>query len=348
MFLVCPAIYVLIHTQCDVTVIADERRHSLRYGMKEIVTSVDADLYEVGDYKQPAVDDQRSLLPSEILDQYKSMTREVRKLTTSVVISPMRSSIWGRRITSSFSMWFSIFYLGSAHHVFILHVVQYLLSGVGASRLHSPCGSVSSIWGRRITSSFSMWFSIFYLGSVHHVVFILYVVQYLLSGVGASRLHSPHGSVSSIWGRRIMSSFSTWFSIFYLGSAHHVFKCFFSLYSFLLHVFSYNITPPQFRSSYRSVSTHFHVLITTSSSVFLSTWPNHLSLASLIFSLMFSTPALALIYFATFLIFSILFIPITLNHKRFFKNRTASIENEDAIQIYTAWVCCSHTYSFRI
>ena len=242
MFLVCPAIYVLVHTQCDVTVIADERRHSLRYGMKEIVTSVDADLYEVGDYKQPAVDDQRSLLPSEILDQYKSMTREVRKLTTSVVISPMRSSIWDRRITSSFSTWFSIFYLGSAHHVFILHVVQYLLSGVGPSRLHSPCGSVSSIWGRRITSSFSMWFSIFYLGSAHHV-FILHVVQYLLSGVGASRLHSPHGSV---------------------------FKCFFSLSSFLLHVFSYNITPPHFRSSYLSLSTHFHLLIFFSLSLHLS------------------------------------------------------------------------------
>ena len=60
------------------TVIADERRSSLRYGMKEIVTSVDADLYEVGDYKQPAIDDHRSLLPPEILDQYKSKTREVK------------------------------------------------------------------------------------------------------------------------------------------------------------------------------------------------------------------------------------------------------------------------------
>ena len=34
--------------------------------------------------------------------------------------------------------------------------------------------------------------------------------------------------------------------------------CIFYLYSFLLHVFSYNITPPQFRSSYLLVSTHFH------------------------------------------------------------------------------------------
>ena len=58
----------------------------------------------------------------------------------------------------------------------------------------------------------------------------------------------------------------------YLGSAHRV-----SSFRTSLHV--------SFRSSYLSVSTHFHVLITTSSSVFLSTWPNHLSLASLIFSL---------------------------------------------------------------
>ena len=35
--------------------------------------------------------------------------------------------------------------------------------------------------------------------------------------------------------------------------------CFFYLYLFLLHVFSYNITPTQFRSSYLSVSTHFHL-----------------------------------------------------------------------------------------
>ena len=41
---------------------------------------------------------------------------------------------------------------------------------------------------------------------------------------------------------------------------------------------------------------HFHVLISTSSSVFLSTWPNHLSLASLNLSLVFATPALALLH----------------------------------------------------
>ena len=49
----------------------------------------------------------------------------------------------------------------------------------------------------------------------------------------------------------------------------------------------------------------FHVRISISSSVFLYKWPNHFSL---IFSLMFATPALVLI--SSFLIFSILFIPI--------------------------------------
>ena len=46
----------------------------------------------------------------------------------------------------------------------------------------------------------------------------------------------------------------------------------------------------------------------TTSLVFLSTWPNHLSLASLIVSLIFATRAIALI--SSCLIFSILFIPI--------------------------------------
>ena len=55
-------------------------------------------------------------------------------------------------------------------------------------------------------------------------------------------------------------------------------------------------------------STHFHVLITTSSSVFFFTWPNHLNLASHMFSLMSATPALVLT--SSFLNFSILFIPI--------------------------------------
>ena len=63
--------------------------------------------------------------------------------------------------------------------------------------------------------------------------------------VGASSVHSPRSPV----------------------------LCVFSLYSFLLHLI---ITPPLFWSSYISVSTHciFHFLITSSSSVFLSSWPN--------------------------------------------------------------------------
>ena len=99
----------------------------------------------------------------------------------------------------------------------------------------------------------------------------------------------------------------------YFGSAYLVLiihlspvLCFFYLYSFLLLVFSYNITPHQSRSSSLSVSIHFHVLITTSSLVFLSAWPNHLGLASLICSGMIATPALVLI--GSFLVFSILFI----------------------------------------
>ena len=107
---------------------------------------------------------------------------------------------------------------------------------------------------------------------------VQYVYLLILFGVGASSFQSPRSPI----------------------------LCFFYLYMFLLHVFSYNITPPQFRSSYLSLSTHFHLLFTDS--VFLSTWPNHLRLASLIFSLMFSQPALALI--SSFLILSILFIPI--------------------------------------
>ena len=72
----------------------------------------------------------------------------------------------------------------------------------------------------------------------------------------------------------------------------------FTLYSFLRHVFSYNITPPQFRSSvFRYPPTSiFRVLINrpTSCSAFLFTWPYHLSLASFIFSPMFATPVLLL------------------------------------------------------
>ena len=77
--------------------------------------------------------------------------------------------------------------------------------------------------------------------------------------------------------------------------------CFSYLYSFLLHVISYNLTPPHFRSSYVAVSTYFHLpwchyYIFFSFSLHKeSTWPDDLSLASLIFSLKFATPAIALI-----------------------------------------------------
>ena len=80
----------------------------------------------------------------------------------------------------------------------------------------------------------------------------------------------------SIWGRRIEFSISTLSGL-----------VFFYLNLFIIRVFSCNITPPQFRSSYicRCPPTSiFHVVISTSSSVFLSTMPNHLGLASLICS----------------------------------------------------------------
>ena len=72
----------------------------------------------------------------------------------------------------------------------------------------------------------------------------------------------------------------------YLGSAYLVFNlhvlrsC---LYFVLPHVFLYNITPPQFRSSYLSVSTHFH-LPCSHYYIFSSLSPHsHLGLASLDF-----------------------------------------------------------------
>ena len=105
------------------------------------------------------------------------------------------------------------------------------------------------------------------------------------------------------------------FSLFGVGtmsfhSRHSSGLCFFSLRSCLLHVFSFKIIRPQFWSSYPifwcPLTSIFHVLITTS--VSLSSCPNYLGLASLFFSLMFATPALALI--SSVLILSILFLPI--------------------------------------
>ena len=70
----------------------------------------------------------------------------------------------------------------------------------------------------------------------------------------------------------------------------------------------FNIAPRFFWSSHLSVSTRLHVITTSSSSVFISTCPNHLRLATMIFSLIFAILTLVLIY--SVLIFSILFIPV--------------------------------------
>ena len=66
---------------------------------------------------------------------------------------------------------------------------------------------------------------------------------------------------------RVYASSYLAFSLFGVGASSFQSPCspvlcFFSLYSFLLHVVSYNISPPQFRSSSLLVSTHFHVLNT--------------------------------------------------------------------------------------
>ena len=77
----------------------------------------------------------------------------------------------------------------------------------------------------------------------------------------------------------------------------------FSLYSFLLHVFSNNITPSQFWSSYLSVSTHFHLPCShyyILFSLFLHMDGPTISV-SRIFSLTFATPAIALIFHADLL-----------------------------------------------
>ena len=82
------------------------------------------------------------------------------------------------------------------------------------------------------------------------------------------------------------------------------------MYSFLLHIFSYNIAPIQFRYYALSVSTNFH--LPCSNDYIFFTLSLHMaqpcSHASPVFLLMFATPAFALI--SSFIIFSILFIPI--------------------------------------
>ena len=92
-------------------------------------------------------------------------------------------------------------------------------------------------------------------------MFLLLLRSFPYLGSGSSSSHSPYSPV----------------------------LCFFTLYSFLLCFFSYNIHPPQYWSSCLAVLTHFHLLTITSSSVFLCTCPNRLSLAYLIFSLLSSS-----------------------------------------------------------
>ena len=57
-------------------------------------------------------------------------------------------------------------------------------------------------------------------------------------------------------------------------------------------VFLCSISPPQIWTSHLSVSIHLHLLITTPSYIFLSTCPNHFSLAYRSISFTFTTPAL--------------------------------------------------------
>ena len=92
---------------------------------------------------------------------------------------------------------------------------------------------------------------------------------------------------SQVWCRHIKFPFSTFFVL-----------CFFSLYSCLLHIFLYNITPPQFQCHDTYIFPLLHLPLSFSPHVLT------IRLASLIFSLMFATPTL--IYSA--LIVSIVFI----------------------------------------
>ena len=89
--------------------------------------------------------------------------------------------------------------------------------------------------------------------------------------VHATTLINQHIQVGSA---KVYDTSSSPFSLFEVGASLHL-----------------RFGLPIFRCPPTSI---FHVLIITSASIFLSTWPNHLSLASLIFSLMFATPALAL------------------------------------------------------
>ena len=94
--------------------------------------------------------------------------------------------------------------------------------------------------------------------------------------------------------------------LWYVASLHHIVSFQVMLFCQPFVYFFYNISPCQFTSSYLSValSSLFslqHIPLAFS----LHTCPTHLSIASLIFSLMFATPAMALI--SSVLNFSVLF-----------------------------------------
>ena len=81
--------------------------------------------------------------------------------------------------------------------------------------------------------------------------------------VGASSFHSPSSSIFCL-------------------SSRYAPVCFIVFYD--------GISLPQFWPSYLSVSIHFHLVITTSSCVFLSACSNHHSLPSVIVPLLFAMP----------------------------------------------------------
>ena len=114
---------------------------------------------------------------------------------------------------------------------------------------------------------------------------ISHVRRQFLKNIIPSRLHFCYRllTVSSL-SRGAFSLFRVGASSF--QSRHSSVLCFsLSLPFCLVHVFLYNISPHQFWFCYVSVYTDFHLLNTSSSSVFLSTCRNHLSRTSLIFSL---------------------------------------------------------------
>ena len=91
--------------------------------------------------------------------------------------------------------------------------------------------------------------------------------------------------------------------------------CFFSLYYFLLRVYSYNITPPQFRSSFISVSTQIPSSMFSLPHLLLTFCPHGLTISvSLLFVFinLLNTHAFALI--PSFMTFSTLSLVIPIIH----------------------------------